>query len=85
MRALELLTKKPLFALWWSMFWRFYLYISIADFLLGFVGGFVGQDMLKTFAETHIVVMTAIKGGVLGYASMIALKQSLKKHFPKFS
>jgi hypothetical protein len=73
------LNKANVRAIWWSMFWRYFLYTQVAFAVLSVV---LGSQTLRGIIREHTVFVNAIQGGLEGLASMIALTQALKIRVP---
>jgi hypothetical protein len=81
-----IVTAKKIRLLWWSMFWRFFVYTQITYFVVeiitDFFKEFLHDPAIHDLMRQHNFASDGIQGGIEALASGIALTQALKLHLP---
>jgi len=82
-----IVTAKDIRLLWWSMFWRYFLYAQVGYFLVGIATAtfrdFAHDATLHDLMLQHNVVSDGIQGAIEALASGVALAQALRIHLPR--
>jgi hypothetical protein len=84
---MNIVTAKDIRLIWWSMFWRYFLYVQVVSVLIGMISGFF-KDFLQDpavheFIRQNNIVTGALQGALEALASGMAITQSLKIHLPQ--